>query len=169
MDYTTQLYRDYFISHEIRIPINQPVLNVAHMFFVFSRRDFVEGTAVSKLNEFSQVPSLRWTCRSWAWWRKRERWSLPNMRRWPIILILGFCKFWFWLDWFFDFVWWSWGWLVVGLVWLFCFVLVTFGLVWFVCLFDCCLVFFLSCFVLLFSCFLVLFLCFVGTGCFNQK
>ena len=23
--YTTQLYRDYFINHEIRIPINQPV------------------------------------------------------------------------------------------------------------------------------------------------
>ena len=24
-DYPTQLYRDYFINHEIRIPINQPV------------------------------------------------------------------------------------------------------------------------------------------------
>ena len=24
VDYTTQLYGDYFISHEIRIPINQP-------------------------------------------------------------------------------------------------------------------------------------------------
>ena len=26
-DYTTQLYRDYFISHDIRIPINQPGFN----------------------------------------------------------------------------------------------------------------------------------------------
>ena len=25
-DYTTQLYRDYIINHEIRIPINHPVL-----------------------------------------------------------------------------------------------------------------------------------------------
>ena len=26
-DYTTHLYRDYFINHEIRIPINQPVFH----------------------------------------------------------------------------------------------------------------------------------------------
>ena len=26
-DYTTQLYGDYFINHEIRIPINQPGFN----------------------------------------------------------------------------------------------------------------------------------------------
>ena len=32
-DYTTQLYRDNFINHEIRIPINQPVKWKVGRFF----------------------------------------------------------------------------------------------------------------------------------------
>ena len=55
-----------------------------------------QGGWIQKNGQFlreNQVPSSRWMCRSWVWWRRRARWSLPNMRRWPIILILG-CKVW---------------------------------------------------------------------------
>ena len=77
-DYTTQLNRDYFINHEIRIPMNQP--SVMILFHII----LMTNAPVTLQDCFYQT-SLTWSCMLWTadcW--VRTAWLAVRGRRYHV-------------------------------------------------------------------------------------